>query len=87
MKYSLNRRDWLKGLLMATIVPALYIIQSSVSEGSMVFNWKQIAMASVGGFVGYLIKNYFTDDVKAAEKILADNKIKPAAPNDSELNK
>ncbi len=88
MKYKLNSRDWIKGLLMATLVPVLYIIQSSIDAGQMTFNWKEIGMAAVGGLVGYILKNFFTDDVKVAQKIMDEqSKIKASAPNDQELNK
>lgn len=59
-KFSLNQQDFLKGLLMAIIVPVLTIIQNSVVANSLIFNWHNIAVAAVGGFVGYLIKNFFT---------------------------
>lgn len=99
MRYSLRRRDWLKGLIMAGILPVLYIIQSSIAKGSLVFNWQEIGMAAIGGFAGYLIKNFFTDDVQAAKNTLTDAKkegiaaaqdvpsfTQPAAPNDTGLN-
>jgi hypothetical protein len=55
--------DWLdvgKALIIAILTPALLIVQQSLDAGVMTFNWKQIAMASVAGGVGYLIKNFFT---------------------------
>lgn len=98
MRYSLKMRDFLKGLLMAGILPVLYIIQSSIAEGNMVFNWKEIGMTAVAGFVGYLIKNFFTDDVQVAKNVLTEAKkegisaaqdmpdfSQPAAPKDSGL--
>lgn len=69
-KYTLNLRDFLKGLLIAGGVPALLIIQQSIAAGEMVFNWQQIWMAAVGGFVTYIIKNYLTNDVKEAQVTL-----------------
>lgn len=71
MKYKLNLRDFVRGALMAILVPVLYIIQSSLDSGTLVFNWKQILIAAIAGFVSYLIKNFFTDDVKAAKKLIA----------------
>lgn len=68
--FSLNAKDFLRGALMAIIVPVLYIVQTSIDAGDLTFKWKQIAMAGIGGFVGYLIKNFFTDDVKAAQKTI-----------------
>lgn len=97
MRYSLRKRDWLRGLLMAIAVPALLIIQQSIAAGAMTFNWQQIWMAAVGGGVAYIAKNFFTDDVQAAKNTLTEAKkegvpaaqdvkfTQPAAPNDSEL--
>lgn len=86
--FSLKTRDFLRGLVMALIVPALLIIQQSITAGELVFNWKSIWMASVAGGVGYLLKNLFTDDIKVAKEVLAKENIvtvKVAAPNDAEL--
>ncbi len=64
--YSLNAKDFLRGLLMAVLVPVLLVIQQSVAAGSLVFNWQAIGIAAVSGFVAYLLKNFLTDDTKAA---------------------
>ena len=58
--FSINISDILKGLLMAVLTPAVYIIQSSLEAGEWSFNWHNIAMAAVAGGVGYLVKNFFT---------------------------
>lgn len=96
---TLKTRDFLKGLAMAGLVPVFVIIQQSISAGDLTFNWKAIGMAAVAGFIGYLTKNFFTDDTKQALKVLEEEKIisssnakkletfKTAAPKDSELNK
>lgn len=57
-QFTLQWRDWVRGLLMAVITPALVIIQQSVDVGQIVFNWKAIGMAAVAGGVAYLIKNF-----------------------------
>lgn len=67
---SLSARDFLKGLIMATIVPVLTIIQQSVTAGDLVFNYKSILIAAISGFVGYLLKQLFTDTTAAAVKTL-----------------
>ena len=72
---KLKLRDFIKGAIMAILVPILYIIQSSVSNGVLTFNWKEIGIAAISGLVAYLIKNLFTDDVKAAQKVLSDAKL------------
>lgn len=69
-KYTLNARDFIKGLLIAGGVPALLIVQQSIAAGEMVFNWRTIWMAAVGGFVTYILKNYLTNDVKEAQVTL-----------------
>ncbi len=70
--WTLRARDFLKGLVMAGLVPVFVIVQQSISANNLVFNWKAIGMAAVAGFGGYLTKNFFSDDVKAAQKTLAD---------------
>lgn len=57
---SLNWRDFLRGLAMAVLTPAVLIIQQSLEAGNLVFNWKSIGMAAVAGGVAYLVKNILT---------------------------
>lgn len=58
-KFWLNSKDFLRGLLIAMITAALMVIQNSFDAGELVFNWKQISMAAIGGGVAYLLKNFF----------------------------
>lgn len=69
-RYQLRARDFIRGALMAVLTPVLYTIQASIANGELTFNWRTIGMTAAGGFVAYLLKNYFTDDVKASEKTL-----------------
>lgn len=69
-RFSINWNDLLKGLIMAVIMPVLAIIQQSISEGMLTFDWRLIGLTAGGGLVGYLIKNFFSDNVKAAENTL-----------------
>ena len=80
MKYTLKTRDFLKGALMAVLVPAVYIIQTSLDAGVLTFNWKQIAIAAVSGLLAYLIKNFFTDDIKVAKNIIAKDRLENQQP-------
>lgn len=68
---SLNLRDLAKGLIVAMLTPVFPIITASLNAGSLVFNWHDIAVAAVGGFVAYLVKNFFTDGTKEAVKTLS----------------
>jgi len=58
-KFWLNSKDFLRGLIIAMITAALMVIQNSFDAGELVFNWKQIIMAAIGGGVAYLLKNFF----------------------------
>lgn len=60
--FTLNKKDFFKGLIMAILVPAVLIIQQSLDSGSLVLNWKAILMASISGALAYLMKNFFTTD-------------------------
>lgn len=62
-RFSLKTRDFIKGALMAVVIPCLLVIQQSIDNGEWSFNWKLIAMTAIGSFVGYIIKN-FTDSPK-----------------------
>jgi len=57
-QFSLKFRDFLKGALMAVLVPCLLIVQQSLDKGEFTFNWKAIGMTAVGSFVAYLLKNF-----------------------------
>lgn len=58
--YSIDYRDILKGLLIAILTPALFLVQQTIEIGKLSFNWHEIGMAAVGGGVAYIIKNFFT---------------------------
>ena len=57
---ALNWADIFKGLLMAILTPAVVIIQQSLESGILIFDWKSIVTASIGGGVAYLLKNFLT---------------------------
>lgn len=58
-KFALNWLDIAKAALMAALTPVLVLIQNSLDAGVFTFNWKNLLMAAIGGFVAYLIKNFF----------------------------
>lgn len=57
-QFNLKLRDWLKGLLMAVLTPAILIVQQSLEAGVWVFNWQTIGMAAVAGGMAYIVKNF-----------------------------
>lgn len=65
--FTINWSDFLKGLVMAILVPTILIIQQSVDSGILTFNWKEIGMAAIAGAVGFLVKKFVTN---SEDKIL-----------------
>jgi len=59
-QFTLNIRDIVKGLAMAVILPVLNVIQQSIEAGSFTLDWKRIGLLAAGGFIAYMIKNFFT---------------------------
>ena len=59
-QFSLQARDFVKGLIVAVGTSVAVIIQSRLDSGSFDFNWKQIGIVALGSIVAYLAKNYFT---------------------------
>lgn len=57
-QFGLKARDFIKGALMAILVPCLLVIQQSLDKGEFTFNWQQIGMTAVGAFIAYLLKNF-----------------------------
>lgn len=63
-RFSLQGRDFIKGLIVAALTAALVVVQTSLSSGNLVFKWEEIGMAAVAGGVGYLIKNFAIEPPK-----------------------
>jgi hypothetical protein len=59
-KFSLNIRDFGKGLIISIGTAVLVVIQNSLADGSLEFNWEQIGVAAGGAAVAYLLKNFFS---------------------------
>lgn len=59
-QFSLNFTDLAKGLLLAVISAVLTTIETSLSAGSLTFDWKAIGIVAATTAVSYLAKNFFT---------------------------
>lgn len=64
--YTLQTMDFLKGLVIAVGTAVLVVVQNSIQNGELTFNWKLIATAAVGAGITYVLKNLLTDDTAAA---------------------
>jgi len=47
------------GLIVAALSPIVPIITDTINSGNLTFDWKKIALAALGGFVAYIVKNFF----------------------------
>lgn len=64
--WGLQFKDFVKGLIMAIGVPGLTYIQQSIPD----YHLPIYAQLAISAFISYIIKNYFTNDVKEAQKTL-----------------
>lgn len=71
-KFTLHARDFLKGLLMAFGTAFFTTLTASLVSGSMpnIVQIKFAAIAGVSAGIFYISKNFFTNDIPIAEKIL-----------------
>jgi hypothetical protein len=58
--FSLDFKDLGKGLLVAIGGAVIAAIETSVSAGSLTFNWKAIGGVALAAGLSYLAKNFFT---------------------------
>jgi hypothetical protein len=68
--FTLNNRDFLKGLAMAVLISAVTIVQQSLDSGTLVLDWRAILIASISGALAYLMKNFFTSDIQAKKEFV-----------------
>ncbi len=73
-KGSINLRDVVRGLIIAAMTSALYVIQASIEGGQITFNWRQIGMSAIGGGVAYLLKNWLLEPAKVVTEVSSNAK-------------
>jgi len=64
--FSLEKADYIKGIILAILTPVAVELQRWVDatmNGIEPYHLdpKRILMCAIGGFIGYLLKNLFTD--------------------------
>jgi len=57
---NINIKDVLKGLLVAVITPVFTVLYSSLSAGSLTFDWKAIGTTAGAAGLAYIMKNWLT---------------------------
>ena len=74
--FSLNAKDFLKGLVIAIGTPVVYLLQQLIPTWTpfLTAHLGQtggvVAQAAISAALAYLIKNFFSDDVAAAKSTL-----------------
>ncbi len=58
-QFTLQARDFLKGLLVAVLTSVAVVVQEVIQTGSLKFNWEQIGTVALGSAIAYLAKNFF----------------------------
>lgn len=64
-KFRLGLRDLLRGLIIAVLTPVAFIAQQSIDAGTLHIEPKTALFAGLAGGVGYLIKNFFTNNTQS----------------------
>ena len=77
-KYAIQVKDIFKGLYMAITTAAATMLQKAADvalHGTQpAFPvWKLVVMSAIGAALAYIGRKYFVDDVKIAEKTIAEN--------------
>jgi len=60
--FTLDIHDLINGLVVAVLSSAVGVILESSSHGEIVLNWKTICGAALIGGLGYIKKNFLTND-------------------------
>lgn len=76
MKFSLKWHDLFKSLILAVGTPVLYLLQEMIPH----WNISALLKVAISALVTYLIKNFFTDDIKYAKKVLEKNNLLEEGP-------
>lgn len=59
--FSLNTRDYLRGLIVSVLSAVVTIMYQSVQAGNFVFDFKSIAKVALAAALGYIVKNLVTN--------------------------
>lgn len=59
-RYTLNIRDFLRGLLIAVVSAVLTALLTMLEAEDFVIQWKKMAIAGATAGVAYLLKNLFS---------------------------
>lgn len=72
-KYTLDKKDFLRGLLISVLSPVFTIAIQSLNDGSLTFDWKAMTATGLSAGLAYLLKNFLTPStitVKAEKEMV-----------------
>lgn len=59
--FTLNKADFVKGLVIAVLTAVITVVYSTVQTGSFTFDWKEISVAALSAALAYITKNLLTN--------------------------
>ncbi len=79
-KYTLAAADFVRGALLSVGTSVLMVLQQSLQEGRLDFNWKVVATTAVSTLVAYILKNFLFEPAKVITT--ADTNLKAEKANE-----
>lgn len=59
--FTLNKADFLKGLIIAVLTAVITVAYNTVQTGTLSFDWKAISTAAASAALAYIMKNLLTN--------------------------
>lgn len=59
--FTLDNKDFIKGLLVAILSSVITILYNTIQSGSLTFDWKAIGTMALTSALGYILKNLLTN--------------------------
>lgn len=59
--FTLNSRDWIKGLVIAVLTAIITVVYNTIQTGALVLDWKAISIAGISAALAYITKNLLTN--------------------------
>lgn len=59
--FTLNTRDFVKGLFIAVITAVITVVYTTIQTGTLSFDWKVISTTALSAALAYIMKNLFTN--------------------------
>ena len=59
--FTLNSKDWIKGLVIAVLTAIITVVYNTIQTGALVLDWKAISIAGISAALAYITKNLLTN--------------------------